>query len=165
MERYLIYIRLKPFLRQWLCHAFGDPVRFPARSPENAFLRRHVQLRPAGVPPDTAGEGLTAIVLPTQGDRKVEYWNYLTDADRRELGLMIDGLFTLAWYADLREQLARPGINAAVHDWCRHNGIGIDHEDTVVQRINRWRRECAKSGVNLFFKPKKVKSHPKTLQS
>ncbi len=164
MEHYFVYIRLKPFIRQWVEHAFGRPVRFPARSPENAFLRRHVRLRPPGAVPDVDGDDLTPIVLPKQADRKVEFWNYLTDDDRRELCLMIDGLFTMAWYADLREQLMRPGINTAVHEWCRKNGISIDYEDTVIQRINRWRRECQKNGVNLFFKPKKVKSHQKRVQ-
>lgn len=31
MSNIVFYIRLEPYLRQWLIHALGDPVVFPAQ--------------------------------------------------------------------------------------------------------------------------------------
>lgn len=154
MEQHLIYVRLKPFLRQWVEHAFGRPVRFPARSPENAFLRHVVRLRPKGTRQETDTTDLTPIMLPDQSDHPVRCWNYIADTDKKVLCQMIDDLFTLAWRSDLYPALSRPGIGETVRRWCRANGIDIDHEGTVIQRINRWRRECRKNGINLFYKVK-----------
>ena len=46
MKDITVLLRLEPYLRQWLTHAFGEPVRFPAQSYENHLLLRLVQRVP-----------------------------------------------------------------------------------------------------------------------
>ena len=38
MSDFVIYLKLKPFIRQYLIHSFGDPVRFDDHSVANARI-------------------------------------------------------------------------------------------------------------------------------
>ena len=38
MSNIVIYLKLETYLKQWLIHSFGSPVRFPAKSNENAII-------------------------------------------------------------------------------------------------------------------------------
>ena len=39
MSKFVVYVQVEPYLKQWLTHSFGDPVEFPSCSNENAVLR------------------------------------------------------------------------------------------------------------------------------
>lgn len=32
MSKFVIYIKVEPFIKQWLIHSFGNPVVFPAQA-------------------------------------------------------------------------------------------------------------------------------------
>ena len=38
MSDFVIYLKLKPFIRQYLIHSFGDPVKFDDHSVSNARI-------------------------------------------------------------------------------------------------------------------------------
>lgn len=46
MSKFVVYVQVEPYLKQWLTHSFGDPVEFPSCSNENAVLRRFLAKRP-----------------------------------------------------------------------------------------------------------------------
>lgn len=148
MSHYLTYIQLKPFIAQWLVHTFGDPVRFPHNSPENALLHRRCIKLPRGVQPDAAGEGLTAIAIPWCDERNIRYNNYLPPDGKRELVYLIECLFTLSWRQQLLVELLDPNckIKSVVLDWCTSHGIDEKYANTIRQRIYRWRSSMHKNG-------------------
>ena len=56
MSKFLIYLHVEPYIRQWLIHSFGNPVEFPASSNENAVIRRFTQKQPASLKPQKPSE-------------------------------------------------------------------------------------------------------------
>lgn len=48
MSHIVFYIKLEPYLKQWLHNSLGNPVVFPPQSNENAVIRRFLRKRPPG---------------------------------------------------------------------------------------------------------------------
>ena len=63
MSKFVVYIKVEPFVKQWLVHSFGNPVVFPAQSIENSTIRRFTQKQPAAVP-EPPDEEDVAIAIP-----------------------------------------------------------------------------------------------------
>lgn len=45
MSHIVFYIKLEPYLKQWLHNSLGNPVVFPPQSNENAVIRRFLRKR------------------------------------------------------------------------------------------------------------------------
>ena len=150
MSSYVTYVRLKPFIAQWLIHAFGSPVRFPNGSPENALMHRRCIMLPRDASPDVAGEGLTAIAIPDCRERPARTYHYLPEAGKRELVLLVESLFTLSWRQELLAEIIKPGVNIddTVRQWCKAHGIDPDFAETIRQRIYRWRSTLRDHGIS-----------------
>ena len=52
MNKFLVYLHVEPYMKQWLIHSFGNPVEFPASSNENAVIRRFTQKQPTNLKPE-----------------------------------------------------------------------------------------------------------------
>lgn len=150
MSSYLTYIRLKPFVAQWLTHALGSPVRFPNGSPENAVMHRRCTTLPRGCQPDVPAPGLTPVCIPDSRERPARCYNHLPEKGKRELELLVESLFTLSWRQELLRDIVRPGANIdeTVRQWCRRHGIDPDHAETIRQRIYRWRAQLQQRGIS-----------------
>ena len=61
MSKFVVYLKLQPFVAQWLHHHFGNPVKFQPQSVENSTILQFTQKLPEGRQPDTAADGLTAV--------------------------------------------------------------------------------------------------------
>ena len=59
MSKFVIYLDVEPYMKQWLTHAYGDPVVFPASSSENAVIRRLTTKRPSDNVPEQPSERLS----------------------------------------------------------------------------------------------------------
>lgn len=77
MSNIVFYIKLEPYLKQWLHNSLGNPVVFPPQSNENAVIRRFLRKRPPEVLPELADDELTAIVIPDSKAKPPQYYNYL----------------------------------------------------------------------------------------
>lgn len=73
MSKFVIYLKLQPFVAQWLHHHYGDPVRFQPMSVENATILQFTQKLPAGKEPDTSVQGLTAVCIPDNEKKGSRY--------------------------------------------------------------------------------------------
>ena len=65
MSKFLIYLEVEPYMKQWLTHSFGDPVVFPPNSNENAVIRRLTTKRPYNNTPEQPTEKTVAICIPS----------------------------------------------------------------------------------------------------
>lgn len=159
MSNFLIYLQLKPFIAQWLVHSFGNPVRFPDCSRENACILRNTLRRPDGVPVETAAEGLTPICIPDSKHHPPVTYNYMNQTGKAELIAYIEALFTINWQNELL-YLVRDQVNdrVAIHAYCERHGIDVDYDNTIWQRFNRWKQQMERRGLD--FK-KKNKNHKK----
>lgn len=149
MSDFVVYIKLKPFIAQWLNFHFGSPVRFPDQSAENACIRRFLTRQPAAVPV-ACQPGEVAVCIPDSKQKPVVTYNYLGSHARAAVADCIEDTFRLQLWHDLNgfENLHCPLLKA-VRAWCQNNGISIDYEDTVKMRFQRMRNSYLKSGIDL----------------
>ena len=77
MSKFVVYVQVEPYLKQWLTHSFGDPVEFPSCSNENAVLRRFLAKRPVNNQPEQPGERDVAISIPYSKSKSPETYNFL----------------------------------------------------------------------------------------
>ena len=103
MSNFYFYLKVKPFIGQWLHHHYGDPVVFPSRSAENACIRRFVSLRPKDWQPTKREDGTVAVAIPDTGRKRVISYNYMSKTAMEALEEIIDDTFKMQMWKDLNE--------------------------------------------------------------
>ena len=155
MSNFCVYIKLKPFVKQWLVNALGNPVRFPSQSIENSTIHSFVIKLPKNAQPDVPGEDLTAICVPDSASKPAEYYNYLTPRGKMAVAECCEHLFRRCMWNELGD-MSDLGCNmmSGIYAWCEKHGIDIDYADTIRQRYYRIREQYAKHGIDLMKKTK-----------
>lgn len=143
----LIYLPLPSYLRQWAVSRFGDPLRFPRSSYENALLARHLSRLPPGHAPARRGAGEAAVAVPQIGGKPAGTFCHLPRRGRAELCGALSALFTIDLWQSLAPLIGTRGMERAVDAWCASRGIALDFREAVRQRFYRMRRDYARDGV------------------
>lgn len=152
MPKFLIYINLPKYLSQWVTSRLGNPVVFPAGSPQNSVIRTFIRKRLPGETVDVfcPGDGRTAIAIPDSVAKPPEEYNFMSDLGKVAVAETIKDLFKRALWCDISPLEKAPcGLNKLLAAWCEMNGIDIDRIESVRQCYYRIRAEYAKSGINL----------------
>ena len=146
-----VHLHVEAYLKQWLEHSLGDPVRFPSRSYESCLLSRLVSTPPkAGLSADGGDAGGVRIVLPDNALRPPEYYHYLSRRSSDTMRAAIDALFRLALWSECAHLLGQKGnINKGIDRWCAGHGISIDYREGVRQKFYRMRLQYGKRGIML----------------
>lgn len=152
MSQFITYIKLEPFIKQWLVHSFGNPVVFPVQSVENATIRRFTQKQPlsAPLPPD---DDDVAVCIPDSKAKDPMTYNYLGPRGRKAVAECIDDMFRLNMWSELND-LSDVGctVMSAIYSWCEMHGISVDYAWTIRQRYYRMREAYRRKGVDLMRK-------------
>lgn len=150
MSNFVIYLRLEPFVKQWLVHHYGEPVSFPPQSVENSTIRLFLQKLPEGKVPEIKKEEEIAICIPESKQKPVEYYNYLGKHAKEALIECIEDNFKRNMWSELND-LHDCGctVQKAIDAWCEMHGISIDFDDTIRQRYYRARDAYLKHGIDL----------------
>lgn len=150
MSQFVAYIRVKPFIRQWLVHHYGEPVVFPPQSVENATIRRFLTTTPANVVPTMGEEGDVAICIPDSKQKPVITYNYLGKHAKEAVVECIEDTFKRQMWNELNDlHDCGCSILKAIQAWCENNGISIDYDDTIKMRYQRMRNNYLKNGIDL----------------
>ena len=150
MSKFVIYLKLEPYLRQWLVHSLGDPVVFPAQSNENAVIRRFLQKRPADMLPELADSDLTAVCIPDSKAKPPAYYNYLGKHAKEAVIGVIEDLFRQNLWNEIRDlTMGKAPLNKTIYAWCEMHGIDDDYSNTVRQKYYRMRDAYNKKGIFL----------------
>ena len=139
MSNIVFYIKLEPYLKQWLHNSLGNPVVFPPQSNENAVIRRFLRKRPPEVLPELADDELTAIVIPDSKAKPPQYYNYLGKKAKAAVKETIEDLLTKR----------DCGLNKTIAAWCEMHGIDDDYSETVRQKYYRMRTSYSRRGIFL----------------
>lgn len=151
MSKFLIYLEVEPYMKQWLTHSFGDPVVFPPNSYENAVIRRLTTKRPYNNTPEQPTEKTVAICIPSSKSKSPETYNYLTSFGKKALGESLDDLFRINMWCDLGDlQDTSCKKMSAFRAWCQTHGIDIEYAETIRMKWYRMRKSYQNVGVNLF---------------
>lgn len=153
MSDFSIYIKVKPFVRQWLIHHYGNPVEFPAQSVENATIRRFISKLPQGKQPLPCAEDEVSIRIPDSKQKPVLTYNYLGPHGKAAVIECIEDNFRRQMWSDLGD-LHDCGCSLlkAINAWCEANGISIDYDYTIKMRYQRMRNSYLKNGVDFRLK-------------
>ena len=100
MSQFVVYLKVKPLIAQWLAFHYGTPVRFPDQSAENACIRRFLTRQPGGIP-KMQGEGEVAVCIPDSKQKPVITYNHLGIHARAALVDCIEDSFRLQLWHDL----------------------------------------------------------------
>lgn len=150
MDKFFVYIKVKPFIKEWLTFHYGNPVIFPAHSVENATIRRFLTTRPPDNVPQVKEEDEVAICIPDSKQKPVITYNYLGKYAKSALVECIEDTFKLQMWKDLND-LHDYGcsILRAIQAWCENNGISVEYDYTIKMRYQRMRNAYLKKGIDL----------------
>lgn len=153
MSQFVIYLELKPYIKEWLINSLGNPVTFPSHSNENAVIRTFIQRRPADAPVETNNDNsLTAVHIPDSKAKPAEYYNYLANSGKRAVIEAVEDLFLQNLWdelATLAHMNNGKGVNTHIAAWCEMHGISLDHVETVRQKYFRIRKAYTEKGIDL----------------
>lgn len=159
MSDFVIYLKLKPFIRQYLIHAFGDPVKFEAHSVSNARIISVLQKPLQGAKPETAGEGLTAICIPYSKQKDPACFNFVSSHGKKLIEEHIESIFLTNLWNEMSEMCGDDTkLQSAAYAWCEMHGIGLDYADTIRMRYYREKVRFNNHGIDLRSKRRKRKS-------
>ena len=157
MSDFVIYLKLKPFIRQYLVHHFGDPVRFGDHSVANARINSVLQRRRDDIPPETGGEGMTAICIPYSKQKDPATFNYVSASGKKLITDHIDSIFLVNLWNEMSMMCGDDTkLQSAAYAWCEMHGIDIDYADTIRMRYYREKMRLKERGIDLMSK-KRVK--------
>lgn len=150
MSKFVIYLKVKPFIRQWLVNHYGNPVEFPAMSVENATIRRFLTKQPCGSIPEMGDEESIAICIPDSKQKPVITYNYLGKHAKECVIECIEDTFKMQMWKDLNDlHDCGCSILKAIQAWCENNDISIDYDYTIKMRYQRMRNAYLKNNIDL----------------
>ena len=147
-----IYLKLNPFVAEFLYTKFGNPVRFEPKSVANDHINFVLQRRPPmyrRVEENT--EGMTPIVIPFSKQKDPRVWNYVSEAGKQLLVDYCESLFNITLWKDVKAVSLNENANLQkiAEAWCSKHGIGLDHVPTIRMRIYREKQKLLKRGIDM----------------
>lgn len=164
MSKFVVYLKMKPFVAQWAIYHFGNPITFPPQSVGNARIIAVLRRRPEGVEPDLAADGLTPVAIPYSKQKDPESWNYLTPSAKKFIVEYIESIFQDNLYSEFKEMVGDSGkakLQTAAYAWCEMHGIDINYADTIRQRFYRERERLLAHGVDLRKRSRRYEDNKK----
>lgn len=146
MSDFVFYIKLKPFVAQWAKHTFGNPITFPARSPENNIITRFIEKNEDSIL-DLKHDGMTAVAIPASREKNPRFWNHLPPKWKKYIVTDIENMMINSMYSDLSEVAHNKNLLCAIQAWCSSKHIDIDYANTIAQKFYRLRKKFDESGV------------------
>lgn len=159
MSQFCLYIKLQPFVSQFLTHSLGNPITFPSQSVENSTIHIFIDRLPNGKKPDTADEGLTAVRIPDSKTKPAATYNYMSPRGKDAIVQCCELLFNRNLWVELGDMSAIGcKTMTAIYAWCEKHGIDVEYAYTIRQRWYRLRDSYTKKGIDLMKKDRNRKA-------
>lgn len=144
MSQHFVYIRLKPYLRQWIVNEFGsEPISFPKGSAEADLLESLLAKKPRSGADFPLDESMIAIELPFYKHKNVRDYNYLSPRAQKAIERMIYIRFQVQMWEELHtvDNTYRI-IGDVIYAWLEAHGIEptAQNWETVRQMYYRKRK-------------------------
>lgn len=150
MSNFVIYLKLQPFVAQWLHYHFGNPVKFHPQSVENSTILQFTRKLPDGQLPDVTTDGMTAVCIPDNEKKDPAIYNFLGKKGKEAVVDCIERTFKLMMWSELNDMSSVGcSILGAINAWCEMHGIDIEYDRTILMRYNRLRKSYEKKGIDL----------------
>ena len=152
MSKFVVYLRVQPFVAQWLHHHFGDPVQFQPHSVENSTILQFTQKLPAGRQPDVAAPDLTAVCIPDNEKKDPAVYNYLGAKGKDAVVDCIERTFKLMMWSELNDMSdVGCSVLGAIDAWCECTAstssmTALSFSDIIACAIHTLRKELTSAG-------------------
>lgn len=159
MSEFVIYLKLKPFLRQYLIHHYGNPVRFDDHSVTNSRIVSVLQrLPPMYTREEPEGPDTVAVCIPYSKQKDPVCWNYVSERGRKFIVEHIEAVFLDNLWKEMSEMCGDDTkLQSAAFAWCEMHGIDLDYADTIRMRFYREKIRFLNHGIDLRSKKRKRK--------
>lgn len=153
MSKFVIYLNVQPFLKQWLEYHYGSPVRFPDGSAQNRAIRRVTTRLQPGMMPRLQQPGDIAIVIPDSKEKDPAIYNHLTEKGESAMRNALNDLFMDSFIPTIRQDReAGIRLQDSIYMYCERHHISIDYANALRMREFR-EREChTRHGVTLQYR-------------
>lgn len=147
---YYIYLKVEPYLAQWLKKSLGDPVELPRESPESKLIKRFLDKQPEGVNPDTGTDSNLMVAIPWSKEKDPRTYNYLSPRAKKALIESFETIFINNLWTELG---SLEGINSTltnvIYAYLEKHGIDEEHWETIRQKYYRIRKQYMQRGIKL----------------
>lgn len=144
MPQICLYIPLEDYLAQWFVHEHGGeiPVNLTRGSVESKILEVYMTHRPEDKLPETPGDGLLPIAIPSFRNRPPEVFNYLPQRALTSLLTCIRNRFDIQLWNDLHHfgKISKRQ-DELIYAWMEKHGIEITETNwnSIAKRYQRQR--------------------------
>jgi len=147
---YFIYLKVEPYLAQWIKNSLGDPVELPRESPETKLVKRFLDKQPNDIAVDTGAESNLMVRIPWSKEKDPRTYNYLSPRAKEMLVESLETIFLNNLWTELG---SLDGINASlttvIYAYLEKHRINEDHWETIRQKYYRIRKRYQKKGIKL----------------
>ena len=148
MSNFCIYLKVEPYLAQWVTNHLGDPIDFPRDSPESKLIKRFLDKTPLQDNPDL--DGNVKVLIPYSKQKDPRFYNYLRPMAKSLLVESLESMFITNLWAELGSvQGVSCSLTSLIRAWLEQHGISEDYEETIRQKFYRIRKRYQKKGIFL----------------
>lgn len=150
MSDICIYLKMEPYLSEWVyCH-FGNPVKLLKEGIESNLMKRMLSEIPEGARPDTEKDGNVKVVIPYYKEKDPRTFNYLSPRAKNALVESFENLFKINLFSELGTlDNIKCNKTTVIYSYCEKHKISEEHWETIRQKYYRIRKR--------YFKEKKLK--------
>ncbi len=144
MSKFLVYIHLEPYIKQWFIHENGgtEPVELVRGATERSVLEVFLQKTPPNFTPTLPDDSTVAIVIPEFKLKSPSVYNHLPTHAVRTLVDIIRQRFDVQLFRDLhRFGNLRDQTQNLIYAWMECHGIEIN-ETNWNSIAKRYQRRC-----------------------
>lgn len=152
MSDFYIYLKVEPYLAEWLTDTFGDPIEIIRDSPESHLLKRFLVKLPTGVQPDTciSEEFNVRVRIPCFKEKDPRTYNHLKPIAKKALVDSFESLFVKNMWSEIGKlDNCNCSITTVIYAWLEKHNMSEEHWEAIRQRYYRLRKK--------YFKEKELK--------
>lgn len=150
MSDFNIYLKVEPYLAQFIHKALGNPVELPRESPESKLIKRFLDKTPSDLLPDTGSDSNLTVIIPFFKEKDPRVYNYLSPRAKLLLIESFDTIFLNNLWVELGD-LGNLNCNLTdvIYAYLEKHGIEEDYWETIRQKYYRIRKKYNEKGIKL----------------
>lgn len=139
-----IYLKVEPYLAEWMKASHGNPVQMVKDSPESRLVKLFLEKQPIDIPIDNPNDFNIAIEIPWYKEKDPRVYFYLTERSKAMIAECYQTLFVQNMWRELGQlQECNCSLTAIIYAWLDKHGISEEHWETIRQKYYRMRKRYA----------------------
>jgi hypothetical protein len=150
---YYIYLKVQPYLADFIKNSFGSPAKLDRDSPESRIIREYISKTPVGKIPDLGADANVSIAIPFFKESDPRVYNYFGKNAKKALIESFDQIFEKCMIREIGslENCRRGKISSLIYAWMEKHEI--EDNDTnwyaLSQKYYRLRKKYIKNGIKI----------------